>query len=68
MEPVWTNFDLQLSTENFALLRKLALNLLNQEKSTKASNKMKRYRAAMDNEYLLKILNVPSYKSEESLK
>ena len=54
--------------ENFALLRKLALNLLNQEKTTKASNKMKRYRAAMDNEYLLKILNVPNYKSEESLK
>lgn len=37
--------------ENFALLRKLALNLLNQEKTAKASNKMKRYRAAMDNEY-----------------
>ena len=45
--------------ENFALLRKLALNLLNQEKSTKASHKMKHYRAAMDNEYLLKILNAP---------
>ncbi len=50
--------------ENFALLRKLALNLLNQEKTTKASNKMKRYRAAMDNEYLLKILKAPSFKSE----
>ncbi len=42
--------------ENFALLRKLALNLLNQEKSNKDSNKMKRYRAAMDNNYLVEIL------------
>lgn len=50
--------------ENFALLRKLALNLLNQEKTTKASNKMKRYRAAMDNNYLLKILQASETKSE----
>ena len=50
--------------KNFALLRKLSLNLLNQEKTSKASNKMSRYRAAMDNEYLLKILNTPDYKSE----
>ncbi len=50
--------------ENFALLRKLALNLLNQEKTTKASNKMKRYRAAMDNNYLLKILQASGTKSE----
>ena len=42
--------------ENFALLRRLALNLLNREKSFKGSIKMKRYRAAMDNNYLLKIL------------
>ncbi len=49
--------------ENFALLRKLALNLLNQEKSTKVSNKMKRYRAAMDNNYLLKILQASGSKS-----
>ncbi len=52
------------SPENFALLRKLALNLLNQEKSTKASNKMKRYRAAMDNNYLLKILQASGSKSD----
>ena len=49
--------------ENFALLRKLALNLLNQEKSTKDSNKMKRYRAAMDNDYLVKILKTSATKS-----
>ncbi|WP_042892808.1 ISAs1 family transposase, partial [Anaplasma marginale] len=46
--------------ENFALLRKLASNLLNQEKSNKDSNKMKRYRAAMDNNYLVKILKSSS--------
>ena len=42
--------------ENFALLRRIALNLVNREDSYKASNKMKRYRAAMDNDYLLSIL------------
>ena len=40
---------------NMSLLRRMALNLLRQEKS-KASLKMKRYRAAMDNHFLLKIL------------
>ena len=44
------------SPENFALLRRLALNLLKQEKTFKGSLKMKRYRAAMDNNYLFKIL------------
>jgi len=45
------------SPENFALLRRLALNLLKQEKTFKGSLKMKRYRAAMDNHYLAQILN-----------
>lgn len=44
------------SGENFALLRRMAVSLLNQEKSFKGSQRMKRYKAAMDNEYLLKIL------------
>lgn len=44
------------SAENFALLRRLTVSLLNQEKSFKGSQRMKRYKAAMDNEYLLKIL------------
>ena len=52
------------ASENFALLRKLALNLLNQEKSPKDSNKMKRYRAAMDNDYLVKILKTSATKSD----
>lgn len=44
------------SAENFALLRRLSVSLLNQEHSFKGSQRMKRYKAAMDNEYLLKIL------------
>ncbi len=48
------------SPENFALLRRLAINLLKQEKTSKQSLKMKRYRAAMDNNYLVQILNSAS--------
>jgi predicted transposase YbfD/YdcC len=44
------------SAENFALLKQLSVILLNQEHSFKGSQRMKRYKAAMDNEYLLKIL------------
>jgi len=44
------------SPENFALLRRLAVNLLKQETTFKGSLKMKRYKAAMDNNYLVKIL------------
>lgn len=44
------------SPENFALLRRIALSLLKQETTFKSSLKMKRYRAAMDNQYLLTIL------------
>ena len=53
-------FALQNSPENFALLRRLAINLLKQEKTSKQSLKMKRYRAAMDNNYLVQILNSAS--------
>jgi hypothetical protein len=37
-----------------------AINLLKQEKTSKQSLKMKRYRAAMDNNYLVQILNSAS--------
>jgi hypothetical protein len=37
------------SPENFALLRRLAVNLLKQKKEFKGSLKMKRYLAGMDN-------------------
>ena len=43
--------------ENFALLRKLALNLLRQDKSVKIGAKGKRLRAALDPNYLLHLLN-----------
>ena len=48
------------SPENFALLRRLAVNLLKQEKGFKGSLKMKRYLAGMDNNYLVKILDSAS--------
>ena len=42
--------------ENFALLRRMSLNLLQREKTFKGSNRMKRYKAALDNDYLMKII------------
>jgi predicted transposase YbfD/YdcC len=41
--------------ENIGLLRRLALNLLKREPS-KQSLRQKRYRAAMDNDFLVKVL------------
>ena len=42
--------------ENFAVLRHIAVNLLGREKTSKRGIKNKQFRAAMDNEYLTKIL------------
>jgi predicted transposase YbfD/YdcC len=42
--------------ENLAVIRHIALNLLNQDKSAKGSIRSKRNRAGWDNEYLEKIL------------
>lgn len=44
------------SPENFALLRRMALSLLNQETSSKRSLRQKAKRAAMDSNYMLQVL------------
>ncbi len=49
---------------NFSLLRRLALNLLSQEKSFQKSLKLKRYRASMDNDYLCTILHSATTKPD----
>lgn len=45
------------AAENLAIIRRLALNLLQQEKTLKRGVKTKRLKAALDEGYLLKILN-----------
>ena len=42
--------------ENLAVIRQIALNLLNQEKNVKTGIKNKRKRAGWNNDYLLKVL------------
>ena len=44
------------AAENFAVLRHRALSLLQQEKTTKIGLKAKRFKAALDTQYLTKIL------------
>jgi predicted transposase YbfD/YdcC len=44
------------SPENLAIVRHIALNLLNQEKTLKVGTKAKRNRAGWDNDYLLQVL------------
>ena len=44
------------AAENFAVVRRWALSLLQQERSTKRSVKTKRLKAALDLDYLLKVL------------
>jgi hypothetical protein len=43
---------------DIALINKLALNLLNNEKSTKVGVKNKRLKAGWDNDYMMKVLSV----------
>jgi predicted transposase YbfD/YdcC len=46
------------ASQNYSIILKIALNLLKNEKSKKLSVKSKRLRAAWDNQYLLKVLEV----------
>ena len=47
------------ASANFAIIRQLALNFLNQEKTImKAGVATKRKRAGWDNDYLLTVLNI----------
>lgn len=46
------------SAQNFSLINKIALNLLKNEKTAKQGVKGKRFKAALDNEYLKKVLNL----------
>lgn len=46
--------------ENLAVLRHIALNLLQQDRSSKQSLKQKRFRAALDPNYLLRLLAGPT--------
>ena len=46
------------ASQNYSIILKIALNLLKNEKSKKISVKSKRIKAAWDNDYLLKVLEV----------
>ncbi len=45
------------ATQNFAVLRHIALNMIKKETSLKKSIKAKRLRSGWDNDYLLNVLN-----------
>lgn len=46
------------AAQNFAVLRHIVMNLMNQEKSSKLGMKNKRLKAAWDEKYLEKVLNI----------
>jgi len=48
-------------SENTSLIRRIALNLLKQEKSEKYGIEIKRQMCGWDNDYLLKVIGVKSF-------
>lgn len=46
------------SAQNFSMITKIALNLLKNEKTVKQGVKGKRFKAALDNQYLIRVLNL----------
>lgn len=46
------------AAQNFSLINKIALNLLKNEKTAKVGVKSRRLKAAWDNDYLMKVLNL----------
>jgi len=46
------------STQNFSILLKIALNILKKDAKTKVGIKSRRFKAAMSNDYLFKMLNL----------
>jgi predicted transposase YbfD/YdcC len=55
------NADAGNIAENMSLIRRIALNMLKQEKSAKCGIEIKRQAAGWDNEYLLKVIGVKSF-------
>jgi predicted transposase YbfD/YdcC len=55
------NADAGNIAENMSLVRRIALNLLKQEKSAKCGIEIKRQTAGWDNEYLLRVIGVKSF-------
>jgi predicted transposase YbfD/YdcC len=55
------NADAGNIAENMSLMRRIALNLLKQEKTAKCGIEIKRQMAGWDNEYLLKVIGVKSF-------
>lgn len=50
-------FAREHSPENFAILRRIALNALNREQTYKRSLRQKMKRTAMDNDYMIRVLS-----------